>query len=108
VSDNIQQKMDFIIEQHATFALEIAQMKEVQRQQATSIDRLTENMHETREMLHETREMLHSVIGEMRDGFNNLIVANEVTRKLAEDVGRLAIATSQRVSLLESKLERES
>lgn len=101
MSDNIQQKMDFIIEQQATFALEIAQMKEVQHQQAISIDRLTENMHETREMLHETREMLHetremlhSVIGEMRDGFNNLIVANEVTRKLAEDVGRLAIATS--------------
>jgi len=107
--------MDFIIEQQATFALEMAQMKEAQRQQAISIDRLTENMHETREMLHETREMLHetremlhSVIGEMREGFNNLIVANELTRKLAEDVGRLAIATSQRVSILESRLERES
>ena len=45
---------------------------------------------------------------EMREGFNNLIVADEVTRKLAEDVGRLAIATSQRVSILESRLERES
>jgi len=122
VTDSIERKMEFIIEQQATFALEIAQMKEVQSQQAISIDRLTENMHETRgmfhetrgmfhetrEMLHETREMLHSVIGEMRDGFNNLIVANEVTRKLAEDVGRLAIATSQRVSVLESKLERQS
>ena len=115
MTDSIERKMEFIIEQQATFALEIAQMKEVQSQQAISIDRLTENMHETRgmfhetrEMLHETREMLHSVIGEMRDGFNNLIVANEVTRKLAEDVGRLAIATSQRVSVLESKLERQS
>jgi hypothetical protein len=98
VSDNIQQKIEFIIEQQATFAVEIAQMKEVQRLQAVSIDRLTENMHQT-------REMLHGVIGEMREGFNNLIIANEVTRKLAEDVGRLAIATSQRVTALESKLE---
>jgi hypothetical protein len=80
VSDNIQQKIEFIIEQQATFAVDIARMKEVQRQQAASIDRLTENMHQT-------REMLHDVIGEMREGFNNLIVANEVTRKLAEDVG---------------------
>jgi len=101
VSDNIQQKIEFIIEQQATFAVEIAQMKEVQRQQVVSIDRLTENMHQT-------REILHDVIAEMRDGFNNLIVANEVTRKLAEDVGRLAIATSQRVTVLESKLESRS
>jgi hypothetical protein len=83
VSDNIQQKIEFISEKQATFAVEIAQMKEVQRQQAASSDRLTENMHQT-------REMLHDVIGEMREGFNNLIIANEVTRKLAEDVGRLA------------------
>lgn len=32
---------------------------------------------------------------ETREGFNNLIIANEVTRKLAEDVARLAISTSQ-------------
>ena len=86
MSDNIQQKIEFIIEQQATFTVEIAQMKEVQRLQAVSIDRLTENMHQTREMLRETSEMLHDVIGEMREGFNNLIVANEVTRQLAEDV----------------------
>ena len=108
MSDEIQRKMDFIVEQQATFAVDIAQLKEVQRQQAISIDRLTKNMHETREMLHETREMLHTMVGEMREGFNNLIVANEVTRKLAEDVGRLAIATSQRVTVLESKLESKS
>jgi hypothetical protein len=115
MSDGIEQKMEFIIEQQATFAVDIAQMKEVQRQQAANIDRLTENMHETRDMLHETRDMLHetrdmlhSVIIEMRQGFDNLIIANEVTRKLAEDVGRLAINTSQRVTLLESRPEDKS
>ena len=94
MSDEIQRKMDFIVEQQATFAVDIAQLKEVQRRQSISIDLLTKNMHETREMLHETREMLHetremlhTMVGEMREGFNNLIVANEVTRKLAEDVG---------------------
>ena len=59
-----------------------------QRQQAVIIAGLTENMQQT-------RGILHDVIGEMRGGFNNLIAANEVTRKLAEDVGRLAIASQR-------------
>ena len=41
----------------------------------------------------------------MRDGFNKLILANEVTRDLTQNVARLAIATSQRVTTIESKLE---
>jgi hypothetical protein len=40
---------------------------------------------------------------EMREGFNNLIIANEVTRKLAEDVARLAVQNSQRITNLEEK-----
>jgi len=101
MSDSSEQRMEFIIEQQAMFAVEIAQMKEIQREQAVSVSRLTENMHQA-------REMLHSVIGGMREGFDNLIVANEVTRRLAEDVGHLAMATSQRVTMLESKHEGDS
>ena len=41
---------------------------------------------------------------EIREAINNLIVANEVTRSLAEDVARIAINTKQRVTDLESKL----
>jgi hypothetical protein len=37
VSDEIQRKMDFIVEQQATSAVDIAQLKEIQRQQAISI-----------------------------------------------------------------------
>ena len=40
---------------------------------------------------------------EMREGFNNLIIANEVTRKLSEDVARLAVQNSQRITRLEEK-----
>jgi hypothetical protein len=39
---------------------------------------------------------------EMRAAINNLIIANEVTRKLSEDVARLAVQTSQRVTNLET------
>jgi hypothetical protein len=104
----LERKIEFIIDQQATFAVDIAELKEVQRQQAASIAGLTENMHATGAMLNETRQMIGQMIVEMREGFENLIIANEVTRKLSEDVGRLAIATSQRVTLLESKLEGTS
>jgi len=117
MSDDIESKMEFIIQQQATFAVDIADLKEAQRRQTENIDRLTVNVKnltssvaeltvsvaELREDAREDRKRLDLVITEMRQGFDNLIVANEVTRKLAEDVGRLAIATSQRVSALESK-----
>jgi Mg-chelatase subunit ChlI len=81
-SEEIERRIEFIIEQQAKFSTDIEQLKEVQAQQA---------------------ENINSLINEMREGFNNLILANEVTRKLAEDVARLAIATSQRVTNLEGR-----
>jgi hypothetical protein len=55
------------------------------------IERLTADVQALREAQAEQGRMLESVISEMRDGFNNLIVANEVTRKLNEDIARLTI-----------------
>jgi len=115
MSDSIESKMEFIIQQHASFAVDIADLKEVQRRQAESIDRLTLNVNnvsstvaeltvsvaELRENARQERERLDRVITEMHQGFDemhrgfdNLIIANEVTRKLAEDIGHLAVATS--------------
>lgn len=161
MSDNIKSKMEFIIQQQATFAVDIADLKEVQRQQAGNIDKLGQNIdrltlnvdknrgdidrltlniknltssvaeltvsvaelrenareraREDRERAREGKERLDLVItemhqgfGEMRHGFDNVIIANEVTRKLAEDVGRLAVATSRRVTALESKQDDRS
>lgn len=51
----------------------------------------------------ESREQLEAYRQETRERINNLIIANEVTRDLAEKVAKLAITTSQRVTLLESK-----
>jgi hypothetical protein len=41
---------------------------------------------------------------ETRDAIDKLILGNEVTRSLAQDVSRLAIATSQRVTTIEEEL----
>jgi hypothetical protein len=53
----------------------------------------------------ETRESINNAIEEMRESFDKLILANEVTRDLSENVARLAVATSQRVTTIENKLE---
>ena len=42
---------------------------------------------------------------ETREAVNNRILANEVTRSLSENVARLAIATNQKVTLIEEKLQ---
>ena len=89
MSDDIERQMEFIVAQQASFAIDIADLKQVQRQQAVSIDKLTKNLNETRESINETREMIVMVITEMREGLETLIVANEVTRKLAQDIGHL-------------------
>ena len=64
--------------------------------QALRNERLTADVEALTEAVDEMR-------AEMRDTFNNLIIANEVTRDLAEKVGKLALATSQRVTSLEQK-----
>ena|ERR1051325_10805303 len=81
-SEEIERRIEFIIEQQAKFSADIEQLKEIQAQQAQNIN---------------------SLITEMREGFNNLIVANEVTRNLAEEATKLAIQTSQRVTRIEDK-----
>jgi hypothetical protein len=46
-------------------------------------------------------------IEDTREAINNLIIANEVTRNLAENVAKLVIALSQRVTALESRQDGE-
>ena len=41
---------------------------------------------------------------EIRETIDNLIIANEVTRKLAEDVGRLVVQTNRRVTDLDQRV----
>jgi parvulin-like peptidyl-prolyl isomerase len=58
---------------------------------------------ENREQLEANREQVEAYRHETREHIDNLIIANEVTRDLAEKVAKLAITTSQRVTALENK-----
>lgn len=65
---------------------------------SNDIDRLVETVSRLETQAELDRE-------ETREAVNNLILANEVTRSLSENVARLAIATSQRVTTLEENLQ---
>jgi hypothetical protein len=94
-SDNIQRQIEFILEHQAKFSEDIGELraaigelKDTQRQQGETVTRIISEMEADRR---ETREVLNSVISEMREGFNNLIVANETTRDLANKVASLEV-----------------
>ena len=96
-SDNIQRQIECIIEHQARFSEDIERLKEVQSRQAENINRLFEATTST-------QAQLDSVISEMRDGFNALILSNEVTRDFANKIASLEVQTSQRMTNLEQRV----
>jgi uncharacterized protein YoxC len=102
-SENIERQIEFILEHQAKFSEDLDRLKEVQSQQAANIDRLGASV----QLLNETVSIMQSEMEanrvEMREAINNLIVSNEVTRDFANKIAQLAIATSQRVTNLESR-----
>ena len=75
-------QMEFIVEQQARIDVNLESITE-------RLDRLTLNVD--------------AFVVETRDAINNLIIANEGTRELAQQVARLAVQTSRRVSDLEER-----
>ena len=73
-------QMSFIVEQQARIDANLESITE-------RLDRLTQNVD--------------VFVVETREAINNLIIANEGTRDLAQQVARLAVQTSGRVSDLE-------
>jgi hypothetical protein len=69
---------------------------------SVEISSITEDTREGFNNLIQANEAMRK---EMREGFNNLILANEVTRELTPQVGKLAYSTSQRVTKLEQSYQ---
>ena len=99
-SEEMERAIEFLLDHHAKVSTDIERHSEQIGQLTQTVSVLaTQAEADRREM----RETLTSVIGEMRDTFNNLIVANEVSRHLAEEATKLSIQTSQRVTRLEDR-----
>jgi len=113
-SEHFQRQMDFIIEQQARFSADIEELKEVQKKQAANLDRLTTDVQSLTTDVQSLTQSVTVMQSEMeanreeaREAFNNLIIANEVTRNLAENVAKLVIALSQKVTALEPRQNGE-
>ena len=101
-------RMDFIVEQQARIdaSLELVgeRLNQLAARDAALFGRQENLTAQVENLTTDMASLVHGVDGfkdEVRAAIQNLIVANEVTRDLAEQVARLAIQTSQRVSNLE-------
>ena len=107
--EEMEQAIEFLLEHHAKLSTDLDKLKELQAQTTTDIQALTANMVRLEAQAdadrREMREGINNFREEMRESFDKLILANEVTRDLAQNVARLAVATSQRVTTIENKLE---
>lgn len=109
-SEEMERAIAFLLESQAKNSAEIAVTSETVNKLAETVaqDRrenrelLEAYRRENREHSEETRAQLEAYRLETREAINNLIIANEVTRDLAERVAKLAIETSQRVTVLET------
>jgi predicted phage-related endonuclease len=79
-SDNIQRQIEFILEHQAKFSTDIVELRE-------AISELTADVRLLAQTVDANRL-------DTREAIDNLIISNEVTRKLAEDVARLAVGAS--------------
>lgn len=105
-SEEIERAIEFLLVSQAKNSTEIALTSETVNKLAETV---AQDRRENREQLEayrqETREHLEAYRQETREVIDNLIIANEVTRDLAEKVARLAISNSQRITALETARE---
>jgi hypothetical protein len=104
-SDETERVINFLLQQHARFSVEIGELKEVQKQQAANLDRQAGNIDRLTADIDRLKDSVAAMRDEMREGFDNLIIANEVTRDLAQRFGVQAsacfFATSESLTNLE-------
>jgi hypothetical protein len=102
--EEMERAIQFLINHHAKVSSDIEGLKEAQKSTAANIAALTETVVSLASSVSRLEAQGELDRQETRDAIDKLILGNEVTRSLAQDVSRLAIATSQRVTTIEEKL----
>ncbi|MEK6300146.1 MAG: hypothetical protein AABO41_05440 [Acidobacteriota bacterium] len=102
--EEMEKAIQFLIEHHANVSAGIEGLKEAQESTAANLDTLTGIVADLTQNVSRLEWQAEADREEMRDSFNKLILGNEVTRDLAQRVTRLAIQTSQRVTIIEDRL----
>lgn len=104
--DELNRKMEFIIEQQAQFAVDIQLLKEAQATTNASIAQLTKDVLMLADAQSQMQEQAEADRQEMRNGINQMISIAEEMRDLARALVTAQIGTSQRVSKVEDRLDR--
>jgi chromosome segregation ATPase len=89
--EQMERAIEFLLDHHAKFSTELEGLKE-------AVTRLVESTSRLEQSTAALERRAESDRAEIREAIENLILANEVTRKLSEDVTRLEVQTSQRVT----------
>jgi ABC-type transporter Mla subunit MlaD len=89
--DDRQRQMDFILKQQAAFSSELIDLK-------TNVDRTSGNVDRLATNLDRLVGAVQQHADGMRQAIENLIIANEATRDLANKAAELAINVSQRLT----------
>ncbi len=94
--EEMERAIQFLIEHHAKVSTEIEGLKEAQERAqeaqertAANIDALTGIVVDLAQSVTPLEERAETNRQETRDAINKLILSNEVTRSLAQDVARL-------------------
>jgi phosphatidylserine/phosphatidylglycerophosphate/cardiolipin synthase-like enzyme len=82
----LENTIQFLLDNQAKFHSDFELMKEAQQEITAQIKILTENTNAQIQALTENVEAMRL---EPREAFNNLIIANEATRNLASQMGKL-------------------
>jgi cell division FtsZ-interacting protein ZapD len=103
-NEQMERAIEVLLDHHAKFSVDIGELKDVQRQQAENLNKLTADVQALTDNMGAMQSQIDSIITEMRDGFDKLILANEVSRHLAEQAIKLSIAVSQRVTGIDQRV----
>ena len=100
-TEEMERAIEFLLDHHAKVSTDIERHSEQIGKLTEAVSTLTIEAETDRR---DTRETLDRVITEIQNGFNKLILSNELTRDLANKVASLEVQTSQRVTNIEQRV----
>ncbi|HKY06253.1 MAG TPA: hypothetical protein VJQ56_15260 [Blastocatellia bacterium] len=107
-NDEFERAMEFLLQHHAKIDAKLDKNSEQVKQNSEQIERNSRQIAQLMQAVSLHSEQIKTLAlqaeadrAETREAINNLIVASEATRELSENVARLAITTSRRVTNLE-------
>ncbi len=119
--EQMERAIEFLLNHHAQISASMEQLKETQAQTSRDVmtvasavselantvarveTQMAEGFARMEARMDRFEAQAESDRAEVREAIQNLIVANEITRDLAENVARLTVQTSQRATDIESK-----